>query len=111
MNLNVLAFALFAVGRYKGTVGLVKDVEKALVKREAGAQDRPHHDAVRVDAYVLLAERRLHLANIVLQTATQFVGHRVRYALQIVAKKRAVALNINVAKLHHIAVDDGVGRP
>ena len=50
--LAVFLVGIFAVGRDKGVARMVEDVEKALMKRQSGTEDRGQHNLVRrhVDA-------------------------------------------------------------
>jgi len=51
-HLVMLLVGIFAVGRDECVAGMVEDVEKALMKRQSGAEDRRQHNLVsgHVDA-------------------------------------------------------------
>ena len=104
-----LAVDVHAIGRYKGIVSTVKDVEKPLVEGQPGTQ-YGGNDYVLLfrQGDVQLTQRGLDGLGFVLQGLRQFEGHHLTDAFHVVAEGEAVFLIVLVAQLSHVVVDDAV---
>ena len=76
------------------------------MESKSGTQHGAHHDAVIIRRHVLRAERSGDgLVGIIERTA-HFICHGTGNSFEIATEQRSVSLNVDVAELGHVAIDD-----
>lgn len=105
-HVEVLFLLVFAISRNEGVFAAVEDVEESLVEWHAGAEDGAEHDLVGDDIVFHRGERSGDFFFAVVERVADFVGYELADAFKIAAEAQAVVLDVDVAELHHVLVDD-----
>ena len=104
----VLTVGVHAEGGDEGVVGMVEHLEESLVEGQSGTQDGADDQLVGRHIDGCYAQRRGHFAFLVSEGFGYLVGHHLADAADVVAEKLSALLEMGVAYLCEILVDDGV---
>ena len=104
----VAVVLVFAVRAYEGVAGVVEHVQEAVVEGQSGAEYRCQYYLVGRHADLSRAQRRLHVALLIVERLAYLVGHHLAHARNIITEKQAVKLIFLVAHLSHVLVEDSV---
>ncbi|GFI66960.1 hypothetical protein IMSAG192_00484 [Muribaculaceae bacterium] len=103
--IEVFFLAVFPVGRHKCVFSSVEDVEESLMEWNARTEYCGEY-YLGVD-YVAFAWRKRGVDRLlaVAECAAYLEGHYFAYAFEIAAEAEHVALDVDIAQLHHVLAD------
>ena len=108
LNLKGAIFRALAISRDKGTMRIIKVIQKTLMQRQSCTQNCSHNNLVANHLHRSLAKWCLHNLSLIVERARNLITHNLAHTLEIAAKTHRIALHLAVANLSNEFVENRI---